>query len=85
MHKSRNSNVANLPFNAIRENKILAKIFEFTVTLRKTCLDDDRLHSSLYRESYMSAYSFIKFIKRVGEKRQNAGFAQHFISFSQRV
>ena len=31
MHKSRISNVANMSFNAIRENKILAKIYEFTV------------------------------------------------------
>ena len=31
MPKSRISNVANMPFNAIRENKILAKISGFTV------------------------------------------------------
>ena len=30
--KSRNLNVANMSFNAIRENKILAKISGFTVT-----------------------------------------------------
>ena len=32
----------------------------------------------------MSAHVF-EFIKRVGEKRQNARLAEHFISFSQRV
>ena len=32
MSKSRILNVANLSSNAIRENKILAKISEFTVT-----------------------------------------------------
>ena len=31
MPKSRISNVANMSFNAIRKNKILAKIFEFTI------------------------------------------------------
>ena len=31
MPRSRIPNVANMPFNAIRENKILAKISEFTV------------------------------------------------------
>ena len=30
MHKLRISNVANMSFNAIRENKILAKISQFT-------------------------------------------------------
>ena len=33
MPKSRNAYVANMHFNAIRENKILAKISEFTVVL----------------------------------------------------
>ena len=33
MHKSRFFNVANMSFNAIRENKILAKISEFTAYL----------------------------------------------------
>ena len=42
MPKSRISNVANMYFNASRENKILAKISEFTVfklfyTLAATC------------------------------------------------
>ena len=31
MPKSRIFNAANMPFNAIRENKILANISEFTV------------------------------------------------------
>ena len=34
----------------------------------------------------MSAHVlFIKFIKRVGDKRKNVRLAQHFISFSQQV
>ena len=33
MPKSRISNVANMPFNVIRENKILAKISEFTACI----------------------------------------------------
>ena len=36
MPKSRSFNVANMSFNAIRENKILSKISEFTVIL-DTC------------------------------------------------
>ena len=34
MSKSRILNVANVSFNGIRENKILAKISEFTVLLK---------------------------------------------------
>ena len=33
----------------------------------------------------MSVHILIDFIKRVGKKRQNARFAEHFIAFSQRV
>ena len=39
MPKSRIFNVANMPFNAIRENKILAKTSEFTVC---TCINVSR-------------------------------------------
>ena len=38
MPKSRISNVANIRFNAIRENKILAKISEFTVVWKMRIL-----------------------------------------------
>ena len=70
MHLSRIFNVENMSFNAIRENKILAKISEFTVYNKRhkqTSFSDAVLF--LRAESIISDLSTIMYA--VGTKTNN--------------
>ena len=56
MPKSRISNVANMSFNSIHENKILAKIYEFTVTVLNQIFQNHsaKLTQNLFEDTFLT-------------------------------